>query len=149
RAGVFAEPDNGPLWRDSVEKNPGAWLALYNLGLMELRQGRPQDALALFEQAESIRPDAPEVLYQLGYLQSRSDSPEVRAAAIGHLREALRIYPDFPAAHLVLGKALASEGKSDEALSCFQRAVELSPGLAEAYRDIAHIWQARKNHSEA
>jgi tetratricopeptide (TPR) repeat protein len=74
-----------------------------------------------------------------------------RAVALG--REALTVFPDDPRlasdiSNLMtdLGSALRTEGELDEALSTFQRALELQPnssrarlGIIDCYRDLGML----------
>ena len=44
--------------------------------------------------------------------------------------------PDYAEAHTNLGLAVKDQGKPDEAVDCFRRAVELKPNYAEAYNNL-------------
>ena len=55
-------------------------------------------------------------------------SPDARAAKeIEHLEKVIALAPDFPRAHLALGKALLQEGKAADAVAALQNAVKLEP----------------------
>jgi tetratricopeptide (TPR) repeat protein len=57
--------------------------------------------------------------------------------AIGHLREAIRIRPEYADAHNNLGNALSRiPGKSAEAMAEFEAALRLDPGMAEAHGNL-------------
>jgi tetratricopeptide (TPR) repeat protein len=58
----------------------------------------------------------------------------------GQLDKAMRLYrdalaqqPDMPEALLNLGRILESNGKSDEARSCWSKALDAEPALAQGY----------------
>lgn len=48
-------------------------------------------------------------------------------SAVAENEVAIRLNPTFAAAHCGLGDSLAYEGRYEEAVSCFQKAIELSP----------------------
>jgi tetratricopeptide (TPR) repeat protein len=58
--------------------------------------------------------------------------------AIQCLTEALRIDPDFPAAHDELGRALERSGRAAEAVEHYKRAVFLRPDYAAAQVDLGN-----------
>lgn len=62
--------------------------------------------------------------------------PDGTSIAIEHLQTSLRIKPEEPLTHDVLGTAYARIGRNEAALAEHRRAVELAPGFAEAYGDM-------------
>ena len=61
---------------------------------------------------------------------------------IEQYRQALRIDPDFAAAHNNLGVALANTNRMPEAREHFARAVGLDPGFEEARENLRAAEQA-------
>jgi tetratricopeptide (TPR) repeat protein len=53
--------------------------------------------------------------------------------AVAMYREALAQQPEMPEALLNLGRILETNGKSDEARSCWGKALEAEPALAQGY----------------
>ena len=51
--------------------------------------------------------------------------------------------PDYAEAHNNLGNALQDQGKLDEAIACYRRALELKPDYAEAHTNLGIALQAR------
>lgn len=95
------------LWRDTIAKNPSAWIAHNNLGLVLEEKGDTDGALASYEAALNLRPEYPEALSNKANLlvgEKRTDE------AISLYEEALRLRPDFPEAHHNLGAVLLSKG---------------------------------------
>jgi tetratricopeptide (TPR) repeat protein len=121
------------LWRDTLHKNPGAWIAHNNLGNVLQVDGRTDEAIDHYREALRFAPQ-----YAEGYLnlcsalqrQGRFDE------AINYGREALRVDPDDPEAHNNLGGALLSRGDVDEAIVHLRRAIELRPGFASAHGNL-------------
>jgi tetratricopeptide (TPR) repeat protein len=84
--------------------------------------------------------------FNLGALMlSRKDS----AAAIGYLRNALRVEPEQPVALNTLGAALESAGRRDEALAQFQHAIRIQPDYASARYNLATALAAEGRLEEA
>ena len=69
---------------------------------------------------------SPEVLYNAGLMYEKAAQLE---KAVRLYREALSQQPDMPEALLNLGRILESNGKSDEARTCWSKALEVEPAL--------------------
>jgi lipopolysaccharide biosynthesis regulator YciM len=74
--------------------------------------------------------------YELGRARLEHDD---RAGAIGHLKEALRVQPDFVPAALALGDAHLKAGEPREALRVWERAAETSPAALPVLARIEHL----------
>ncbi len=59
--------------------------------------------------------------------------------AVGHLREALKIKPDYFTALGALGKARAEEGDFNEAEEFLSRAFGMGPGFAEVHNNLGFL----------
>ena len=57
--------------------------------------------------------------------------------------------PDFAEAHNNLGNSLKEQGKLDEAVACYRRALELKPNYAEAHNNLGAALQDRGKLGEA
>ena len=96
---------------------------------------RVPEAIDAYRAALAIRPDHFEAKNNLVMAHIKAatiapDTPEGTAAAIAHLREALRIDPDSAEAHYVLGNELAvSEAPEQiaEAIAHYESALRISP----------------------
>jgi tetratricopeptide (TPR) repeat protein len=58
------------------------------------------------------------------------------AGAADTLRHALRLKPDYAAAHYSLGRALVAQGKLTEGIEAYRRAIRWKPGFAEAHCNL-------------
>src|SRR4051812_309409 len=90
--------------------------AAYRAGSFELAERLCREALQI-DRADAL------ALYQLGEACQAQHKFQEAADA---LSEAVRLRPDFAAAHNTFGAAWGSLGKLDLAADCFQRAVELA-----------------------
>jgi len=82
--------DRETLFRDTVAKNPAAWMAHQNLGALLLDQGKVREAVAHLEESLRLYPDDPGALNNLGLAHSQERNYE---AALAGYREALRLLP--------------------------------------------------------
>lgn len=122
------------LWRDTLAKNPGCWMAHIDLGNVLLKQNKVSEAIGEYEWALQINPDYAEARYNLGVaLEETGRVPE----AIGSYEEALKLKPDYAEAHNNLGVALAGQRKFAEAIAEITAAVRLNPDYADAHYNIA------------
>ena len=71
------------------------------------------------------------------------------AEAIEQYRQAVRLKPDFWAAHNALANALAKTGNFQEAIEHFQQALQLKADLPEAWFELANAYKALGQYQQA
>lgn len=118
------------LWQDTVSRNPGAYMAHNNLGVVLSQAGKAQEAIGQFEQAARLKPDDAEAYINLADVFLHEGEVQ---KAIGKYEQALRLSPDFPAAHQGLGLALERTGKLSEAVWQYEQALRVKPGDADTH----------------
>lgn len=122
------------LWRATLERNPGCWLALNNLGVLALERREDAEAERLFLESLRWNPEYEAALNNCGFVLARRGRVE---EAIGYYRRALAIWPDYPDAHVNLGNALFVKGRPGEAIGHYERAVARRPDLLEPRNNLA------------
>ncbi len=137
--------DEETLWRDTLAKNPGAWMAHNNLGMLLQSRGEVDAAVRHYRRTVEIKPDYAYGHNNLGTAVESRD----RRAAIAYFERALTLDPDYAKAHYNLGSALAAEGRAAEAESHFRRAVELDPEHASGHNNLANLLAAQGRLEEA
>ncbi len=125
--------DQEILWRDTLAKNPGAWMAHNNLGNVLTDRGKLPEAIQHLEQSIRLKPNMAEAHYSLGNALAREGKI---SEAIQYYEQAIQLKPDYAAAYDLLGNALASQGRVPEAIKNYERAIELKPENAEAYNNF-------------
>ena len=60
-------------------------------------------------------------------------------------RQALRLQPNHPDAHINLGNALKDQGKLAEAIASFQEALRLNPQHSSAFNNLGNAPWTRDN----
>jgi len=138
--------DLGTLWRDTLAKNPNAWLAHNNLGLVLSESGRRGEAVRHWEEALRIKPDYAEAHINLGVALWEAGR---REEAVEHWQEALRIAPGSPRALNNLGVALSQAGRTAEAIRYYERALQIDPDYAEAHYNLASALEQTGRIKEA
>lgn len=121
------------LWRDTIAKNPDAWLAHNNLGNDLAKRGDHTEAMHHFTEALRARPGYADAHNNLGnslLAMGRTDE------ALAHYHKSLELDPDLPNAYNGLGMALNSVGKTDEAIEQLTEALTLRPTYAEAHNNL-------------
>jgi predicted Zn-dependent protease len=94
----------------------------------------------------------------IGIAPERADIYNVKAEALYNLARydeaidiyrglaAVRTHPELPL--LYLGKALKTVGEGEQAIDCFQRSIKSSPGLGQAYWELASLKTYRFSDDE-
>jgi Flp pilus assembly protein TadD len=125
--------DRETLWRDTIAKNPGAWIAHNNLGTTIQRDGRVEEAIVHFRETLRLAPQYVQAYLNLGgALQQLGRFDE----AIAYCREGLRVSPDDPKALNNLGAALLMRGEVKEAEVHLRHALERRPEFGLAHNNL-------------
>jgi tetratricopeptide (TPR) repeat protein len=122
------------LYTATLQKNPGCWMAHYNLGIVLTERGEADQAIDHYKRAVALRPDYAEAHYNLGRLlveQGQLDD------AIDHYERAAAINPADAEAQNNLGVTLFGIGRADDAITHYQKALEIRPDYAEASCNLA------------
>jgi len=128
--------DAETIWRDTLRRNPDAFIASNNLGAVLLARGELDPAAELFERALRSKPDYEEGFDNLGQVRQRQGRLD-EAVALYH--DALRCEPRFANAHNNLGIVLAQQGRSSEAEDEFVEAIRLRPSFAKAHQNLGLV----------
>jgi len=129
--------DQETLLSYTLRLNPEAWSAHYNLGLILMKTGREEQAVAQFEEALRLSPAFARAEDSLGNVLTQMGRS---AEAIGHYENALEIKPDFAEAHYNFGELLGQTGRTEEAVNQYQEALKIKPELYKARYNLGNIW---------
>ena len=147
QAGMYSDIET--LWRTTLARNPGCWMADTNLGLVLFQKGQIDDAIAHYRSALQMQPEWWDAEYNLGTaLLAKGQADE----AIVHCQRAVAMRPTDPDAQVSLGDALLAEKRIDEAISHYQQALAMRPdyflahyGLGRALLDKGELDGAIQN----
>jgi len=123
------------LYTATLAKNPGCWMAHYNLGIALHDQGETDQAITHYRQAIALRSNYAEAHYNLGRLLAEKGE---FSDAITHYEKALAINPADAEAHNNLGATLFQSGRIDDAIPHYQKALEIQPNYAAASCNLAN-----------
>ncbi len=121
------------LYRTTIARNPGCWLAYNNLGAVFVKAGRLHEAIEHYEQALRLKPDYAKARHNLGHAMFNLGRVQ---EAIEQYQQALGLEPNDPELHNNLGNALAEIGRTQEALNHYEQALKLYPDYAEAHKNL-------------
>jgi tetratricopeptide (TPR) repeat protein len=125
------------LYRETIARNPDAWLAHDNLGNILFQiPGRRAEAMAHFQAALRANPDFWEAHLSLG--NELVEIPGRLDDAIAEYQTAVRLAPDSVRSHTDLGIALLQTGRTGEAIAQFETALRIQPDSAAAHNDLAN-----------
>ena len=131
QAGIYIDKET--LWRDTLAKNPGCWMAHYNLGIILNLEGQSDQAIDEFHEVIRLKPDHTDARINLGFALYNQGQIE---EAIGEFQEVIRLKPDNTDARNDLGVVLLNKNQIDEAIGQFQEAIRLKPDSAAAHQNL-------------
>ena len=103
--------------------------ALVKLAFLLYGRGEVENALAILEEADEVKPNDFEVLNRLGTVLMASGRTDEAVARLGR---AVELRPDDAGAYNRLALALALGGRPAEAVQAYSRALELDPAVVDA-----------------
>jgi protein O-mannosyl-transferase len=130
--------DSVTLFKHTLAVTPPNLMIENNLGSALSRIERHDEAAAHFEKALEIIPaNYDSLLYDLLLNMGVSRFYQNRLPeTIEYCQSALRLRPDAPKAHDLMGMALAMQGQGEAALDEMRRAAELAPNDADIQKDL-------------
>ena len=124
RSECGAYHDSETLYRETLRRNPGSWMAHDNLGQIEMKRGHVEEAVDHYRKAISLFPDYSGTHDNLGVALLQKG---LVAEAADQLERAVELDPQDPMPHDNLGLALRREGRTEDALGQFRMALGLNP----------------------
>ena len=79
----------------AARANPDAYSAYFNLGQIYEKEGKTEESIKIYKKSIKINPEYVWPHYALGTLYAQSANP----SALWHLKETVKIEPQFAAAH--------------------------------------------------
>jgi tetratricopeptide (TPR) repeat protein len=117
------------LLEEAARLAPDLSVAYESLGLLELRDGRNQEAARHLARSVELFPQNYLALYHSATV-GEAKTPEERARREKDLRRVIELNPQFPLAYARLARLLSTDdGKGEEALGLARRASELDPAV--------------------
>jgi tetratricopeptide (TPR) repeat protein len=133
-------------YKQVLALKPGLYEAELNVGILDLRDSRPADAVPLLQDAAKQKPNQPRPQRYLGEALLETGDNDAASAAF---RASLTLDAKQPLAELGLGQTFVRAGKLDEALPHYQSAVALDPSLKSYLLEIAVAFSKAGRSKEA
>lgn len=125
-------------YRQTLELKPKLFEAELNAGILLMRQKNPADALPLFEDAASQKPNEFRPRYYLAEAQLQTGALEKAAESY---RAALAADPKSAASALGWAHALAQQGNLADAATHFHQAIQLDPRYHDSLLELAQLYE--------
>jgi tetratricopeptide (TPR) repeat protein len=116
--------DAETLWRTTIARNPDAWMAYDNLGIIFSRRGEVDEAMAQFQKTLAIRSDDALARNNLGLVLCQKGRLD---EAITQFQATLATLPGNAPVRNNLGKAFLAKGQQREAMIEFRKVLENNP----------------------
>jgi len=126
----------------AIDSRPGFFLALFNLGRLEIAQNRYDVAIEALSKAVKLQPESPDANYFLGeaYLQIKKGSQ-----AVGYLNEAIRLDPQAMAeVHLRIAALYNGAGMKDKAALEYEQFLKKRPDYSDRKKLEKYIAENKK-----
>ena len=123
------------LWRTTLARNPGCWMAHNNLGIVLFGKGQLDEAVAHYQTTLEMQPNFWDADYNLGTaLLGKGQVDE----AIFYCDKAVGMQPNDPDSQVALANALLQKGRIDDAIVHYQDAVAIRPDYFLARYGLGH-----------
>jgi tetratricopeptide (TPR) repeat protein len=144
-------------YKKSIEVNPNYAGAHYNLGRALSDQEKPDEAIDAYKKAIELNPNYAEAHCNLGHVLKRQSrfAEALRYLKRGHELGSKNPQWKYPSArwvasaHYSLGIALNGQGKLDEAIDAYKKAIEVNPNYAEAHCNLGYVLKRQRRFAEA
>ena len=131
-----------------VDEDPGAWEAMINLGIVQLRLQDQISASQQFRQSILVAGDrqVPFAHFMLGDALYRQG---LYADAADEIRRSLSLDSENPKAHVLLGNIAAKTNNLNDAEFHLKEAIAQDPGIKEPYYNLSLIYLGKEQQEEA
>jgi len=139
RRGQQSQGGGGPVGGEQ-------FLELFRDGVVLHNSGNYKESEKIFNQILLMNPDHAHALHMLGLMHYMFKD---YASAEKLIRRAMTKEENVPTFYNSLGDTLRAMNKLEEALKCYEQALEIKPGSSNALEKIAHTYLAMGNYNEA
>ena len=138
--------DDETLFKHAMDVTTDNVDAIINYGVALENEGKPMEAMAQYQRAESLAPDSYMACADLGNLFLYMGKPE---DALEQYRRAVQLNPNLATLHARLGKALVDTGNFAEGTNEFSEAIQLAPTDASPHVELGTALAAHDDFAGA
>jgi tetratricopeptide (TPR) repeat protein len=144
--GSFYDQLAEQAYQTLVKGHPDSYLVLETQGDQLLQQQKYEGALAAYQKALAVAPDAPGLHFDLGNTYWRMEKFDQAASA---LEAELKSNPNHAQANFELGDIDVKQGRVEQGVPLLEKAIALNPSLTEAHRSLGRAFLAQRRYPEA
>ena len=122
------------------------YMAVTVLASQLAKQGKLDEAMALYRTALSYKPTFPEAHFFLGNAFDQAGRPD---EAVAEYKKALWFKPTQEQTHIFLAIVLAKQKKYEEAITNYEAALVLNPDSAVTHNNLARIYHTQGRLDDA
>jgi tetratricopeptide (TPR) repeat protein len=142
-------PEAVPLVESALKDDPNLAVAHEELGFLDFRDGKDEDAAAEFSRAFELDKQRYLSQYFKTMLAAQRETPQQREALRSNLQQTLQINPQFAPAYVQLAILELADHRNDAALSMARKAESLEPSRAGYHLLSGEILLRLKKEKEA
>ena len=131
---------------DINERAPGHYPILCKLGVAEMKLGNYKAAIQCLDEAITMRENSSYAHFMLGIAKYKNSDFE---EALACFERSLLLKPDNARAHLYLGNLAGAAKHYQKAEQHFLSTIELDPTLADAYYNLAVLYEQQTRNKDA
>ena len=131
---------------DINERVPGNYRILCKLGVVEMKLGHYNKAIACLDEAITMRENSGYAHFMMGIAQYKNKEID---NAQNSFERSLILKPDNARAHLYLGNLAGAAKRYQQAEDHFLSTIKLNPALADAYYNLSVLYLQQKRKQDA
>jgi protein O-mannosyl-transferase len=142
----FVFHDRQMLWRDTLARNPSAWIAHSNLGHIYRATGRNDDAWREYQAALALAPNVPDTHLDIAtQLAQRGEFD----SALAECKKVIAIDPTYAGVYVVMAKFYLAQGNPNAAEQIVRQALVVEPKYPMAHYMLARALQQQGRLDDA
>ena len=134
------------LFVDVIQKNPQAWMAHNNLGMVYITKGEISKAMDHYRETLKIKPDDCVAHTNMGNIYRDQGLWEKAKTAY---ETCLQADPTYPTAYNNLGLLYVHSGDLQQAQELFEKAAALDPMANDAHLNLGRLFLQQKRYKES
>jgi len=131
---------------DINERAPGNYRILCKLGVVEMKLGHYNKAIAYLDEAITMRENSGYAHFMMGIAQYKNKEID---DAQNSFERSLILTPDNARAHLYLGNLAGAAKRYQQAEEHFLSTIKINPALADAYYNLSVLYLQQKRKQDA
>lgn len=133
-------------YEKALEFDPEFYLAYFQLGVLQKKQGQSKAAIESLNRVIEIKPDHDKTWFTLGTAYETDGNVDM---AIDHYKKAIDINPGYSKAYGNLGKLYTDKQEFKEAEDVLKTIVQIDPGYSDGFMRLGLLYIEQENYEDA